>query len=199
MSLEAISAYATAAAAIFTALMAWYTRKAIKDSHRQNAESRQQVERHHQDSLRPLIVLTPANGIEPIDRSELLDFRKDSDGEQVLSIACELRNIGSGPALNPRMQLRAMGVASYGFTKRLSPMRQGQLLWDLKGSDGVQIAVRPSESYNPADFAFTANTGWQLVLEYEDLFGKTFHTIHSKNPALPWTVCGCGSAPIHES
>lgn len=197
MSLEAISAYATAGAAIFTALMAGYTRKAIKDNHRQNVEARGQSERHHQDSLRPLVVLTPLNGIEPADRSKLLDFAKAPDGQHLLSIACELRNIGTGPALNPRMHLRAMGIAGYGFTKRLSPIRAGQLLWDLHGADCVQIAIWPSDGYNSADIAFTSGTTWQLVLEYEDVFGKIFHTIHGKDSTLPWTVCGIGSAPTN--
>lgn len=195
MSLEAISAYATAAAAIFTALMAGYTRKAIKDSHQQNVRAREQSERHHQDSLRPLVVLTPLDGIDPTDRSKLLDLGPGPDGQHLLSLACELRNIGTGPALNPRMHLRAMGIAGYGFTKRLSPIRAGQLLWDLDGTDAIQIAIWPSDGYNPADIAFTAGTTWQLILEYEDVFGSVFHTIHRKDPTLPWTVCGIGSAP----
>jgi len=34
-----------------------------------------------------------------------------------------------------------------------------------------------------------------LVLEYEDVFGNTFHTIHSKHLGEPWTRVGRGPAP----
>lgn len=125
---NAVSACATAAAAVFTAIMAAYTRKAIKDNQKQNTAAREQSERHHQDGLRPLLVLTPANGVEPADRSVLLKFAKTPNGLHALSIACELRNIGTGPALNPRLHLREMGVPGYGFTTRLSPVRAGEPL-----------------------------------------------------------------------
>lgn len=195
----AISACATAAAGVFTALMAAYTRKAIRDNHKQNVAAREQSERHHQDGMRPLLVLTPATGIEPTNRSSLLTFAETPSGIHALSIACELRNIGTGPALNPRLHLRAMGVPGYGFTTRLSPVHAGELLWSLDGSDQVQITVRPTDQYNTADHAFASNTLWQLVLEYEDVFGRSFHTIHTKDATRPWTVAGIGCADDSES
>jgi hypothetical protein len=36
---------------------------------------------------------------------------------------------------------------------------------------------------------------WELLLEYEDVFGRVFHTVHPKNPQRPWTAIGRGPAP----
>jgi hypothetical protein len=178
---QAVSAVATAAAAVTTAMMVWCTRETLSQS-----------EKHHRDDLRPLLVLAPPNGIEPLDRSEVLRFEQ-RDGKHILSLACELRNIGIGPALNPKLQLRVMGIEGYGFTKHLSPVRAGEALWNLDGVSAVTFEASPTENYNQTDHSFAPATLWELVLEYEDVFGRHFYTTHSKDALRPWTVSGTGS------
>lgn len=49
--------------------------------------------------------------------------------------------------------------------------------------------------FNGVDVQLAPNEHWEIVLEYEDVFGRIFHTIHSKNSMSPWTIIGIGPAP----
>jgi hypothetical protein len=41
----------------------------------------------------------------------------------------------------------------------------------------------------------TAPSGrWEITLIYEDIFGNTFHTRHSKSPEQPWINRGRGAS-----
>lgn len=182
VSWEGVGAVATAIAALITAALAWFTRKSLL-----------QNEKQHRDNLRPILVLVPPGGVEPADRSTLLEFKTDA-GMHRLSLTCQLQNIGTGPALNPRMHLRAMGIEGYGFTKCFAPIRAGEALWELGDGSAVRFDAPPSDRYNSTDHVLAGGTLWELVLEYEDVFGRPFHTIHSKNATLPWTICGTGRA-----
>jgi hypothetical protein len=33
---------------------------------------------------------------------------------------------------------------------------------------------------------------WEIVLEYEDVFGNKFHTVHTRDALHPWTKVGIG-------
>ncbi|MGH8111138.1 MAG: hypothetical protein ACREPL_04290 [Rhodanobacteraceae bacterium] len=194
MNWNAVIAICTAAAAVFTAVMAFYTRDAIKRSQQQFRDTQRRDDARHQDAYRPIVVLVPFVGIEAENRAKVVSIdphaRKDTQCQ--VKISCIVRNIGVGPALNVLLSFRAMGKSGYGFTQELTPAGVG-----AHGDTQLEIEswVQPTSTFNEADMALATGTGWELVLEYEDVFGNRFHTIHRKNPQMPWTECGKGAAP----
>lgn len=207
MNWNAVIAICTAFAAVFTAVMAWFTRKAIVESHTQYEKTRAQSEQQHQDAFRPVVVLSPFEGVEPEDRSNVIHFDPavGTDQRRFVRVAGFLRNVGVGPALNVHLLFRAMSKQNYGFTLALTPVGAGEK-YDLgsrqvgpAATQGMRYPVCPIPGFNAADIALAGGTGWDLVIEYEDVFGNCFHTIHHKNPQLPWTACGKGPAPIQHA
>lgn len=200
MNWSAVSAICTAAAAGFTAVMAWYTRAAIKNSHQEFRDAQMRSEAHHRDTFRPVVVLSQFEGVEPEDRSNVIQFDPavGSNERRFVRVSGFLRNVGVGPALNVRLLFRAMGKTDYGFTLALAPIgarEKYDLAQRAQNGQGLRYQVRPTSGFNAADIDFASGTGWDLVIEYQDVFGNTFHTIHRKNPLLPWTECGTGVAP----
>ncbi|MBW8074461.1 MULTISPECIES: hypothetical protein [Metallibacterium] len=195
MSWYASTTFWTGAAAIFTAAMAWFTRKSIAEGQRQHRDAREQSERHHQQSFRPLLVLAPLHGEAPLDRSSLLYFDPPVPGvtNRRYLIPCRLQNVGVGPALRARIMLRFNGIDGYGVSQELAPMPPGASRGDAEHP--LRVLFQPRDGFNDSDASMSIGGLWELILEYEDVFGNDFHTIHSKNPQLPWTVCGTEKAP----
>lgn len=195
MNWNAVIAICTAAAAVFTAAMAFYTRIAIKHSQQQFRDAQQRDEARHQDAYRPVVVLEPFGGVEAAARANLVSVDPSSKMGtfRLFRVSCLVRNLGVGPALNVRLSFRAMGKLGYGFTQELVPVGVGEQQGDTKRA--LEVWVQSTPSFNDADLALASGTGWELVLEYEDVFGNPFHTIHRKNPQMPWTQCGKGAAP----
>lgn len=195
MNWNAVIAICTAAAAVFTAVMAFYTRVAIKRGQQQFHDAQQRDDARHQDAYRPIVVLEPFGGVEAESRGHIVAFDSSSHmgDRRLFKIACVVRNVGVGPALNVRLSFRAMGKPDYGFAQELVPVGAGETQGTT--THALEIWVLPTPSFNDADIASASGTGWELVLEYEDVFGNRFHTIHRKNPQVPWTECGKGPAP----
>lgn len=175
--------------------MAFYTRIAIKHSQQQFRDAQQRDEARHQDAYRPVVVLEPFGGVEAAARANLVSVDPSSKMGtfRLFRVSCLVRNLGVGPALNVRLSFRAMGKLGYGFTQELVPVGVGEQQGDTKRA--LEVWVQSTPSFNDADLALASGTGWELVLEYEDVFGNPFHTIHRKNPQMPWTQCGKGAAP----
>jgi len=192
-----VTAIGTAAAAVFTAAMAWFTRQAIKEGQAQRREANEHYEvtraqdrRHHEDAFRPLLVLTPADVMNPLTRQGVL-FADPSD--KTLLINCTVRNIGSGPALNIRLSVRGDGRRGFGPSRELTPMAAGDVLANRNRQ--VLIDVLFDDGFNASDLHNLPGGLWVLVLEYEDVFGNSFHTLHSKDQGERWTRAGRGCAP----
>lgn len=176
--------------------MAWFTRRSIVESHAQFEKTRRQSEQHHQDGFRPIVILMPYDGIDPVeDRSFLVGCIQSVAGEdrRICAVQCRLRNVGVGPALNVRLGFRAMGRDGYGISRELTPLCAGEERGGPK--DPLYIHFRVTKEFNETDVATAGGMGWEIVLEYEDVFGNSFYTIHRKNPQMPWTECGKGPAP----
>lgn len=188
---DGITAISTAAAAIFTARMAWLTRKAIiegqgqrKDTNDHFEATRDQDKRHHEDSFRPLLVLSQTDPMATIERERTVQaFPIDSNHGAVV-IKCNIRNIGTGPALNVRMHAWSDGRTGFGPTRELAPIAAGGEYGDSK--EQLDIPVYYHLAFNSADLTNIPNGLWMLVLEYDDIFGNSFQTIHSKNRLQPW-------------
>ncbi len=177
--------------------MAGFTGWSILASQRQQRRALQQSDQHHQDGFRPVLVLAPLDDAVPLDRSKLLKLAPTGPGaiERTYIIACLLTNIGVGPALNVRLQLRVRGIEVFKSSRELPPVCAG-LLGNRGEPDGsIRVTFQPHAGFNDAGVQLSTGDPWELFLEYEDVFGNRFHTIHSKIPLQPWTVCGKGPAP----
>jgi len=195
---DGITALSTAAAAIFTAVMARLTFRAIRegqgqrlDANQHFAETRRQDEQHHEDSYRPLLALVPLYDISGVRQGELMKTTS-RDGGYVLTVFCGIRNLGPGPALNVRVTVRASDLAGNVASRELSAMKAGD-----RGPERryFEIPVILTDSFNTNDLASTPSGLWTLLLDYEDIFGNAFHTVHSKSAAEPWTRVGKGPSP----
>ncbi|TAM16698.1 MAG: hypothetical protein EPN68_16455 [Rhodanobacter sp.] len=197
---DAITAIATAAATVATAIMAWFTRKAIREGQAQREETnehfaatREQDQRHHEDSFRPLLVFVPSNSSSIDHRENMLTTLGASDPEPFINLICSLENIGSGAALNIRLYVRSNGIRDFGPWVELPPLAANASYKNAAGI--VEIPVRLHSAFNDQDLWGLCSSSWILVLEYDDVFGNTFHTLHYKSPMEPWARTGRGSAP----
>lgn len=197
---DAITAIGTAAAAGFTAVMAWFTRRAIiegqgqrKEANKHFAKTRKQDRRHHEDSFHPLLVLSP-QGNDSIDRQNLLAMMPSGFG---LFAECGVRNIGAGPALNIRLSVWGDGRHGFGPSCELSPLAAGDTFYGREGH--IKIGPTYSDAFNRTDLTHMAGGLWLLVLEYEDIFGNPLYTIHTKENGKPWTSVGRGKPPTTTS
>ena len=176
----AIGSIATAVAAGFTAWMVYLTRRGIE----QNVEQ-------HKDGYRPTLVFLPHHGTSAEARTRVLQHIATPP---TLRVWGTVRNIGVGPAINARMAFRIRGIEGFGPDPlSLPPIGAG----DLFGKIGEPILLQISygRGFNETDAQSAPGEHWELLLEYEDVFGRVFHTVHPKNPQAPWTTIGRGPAP----
>ena len=164
MNWDAVIAICTGAAAIFTAVMAWYTRCSIAVSQKQHRDAHKQSEQHHRDDFRPVLVLKPHDGVDPLDRGALLRAENNAgtDGSHVFVINAALHNVGVGPALNIRLTLRVMGIEGYGTSRELAPAQAGEMRGDREHP--LRIPLWLHEGFNAAYFQGATNPIWTLVL-----------------------------------
>ena len=175
-----LGALATAAAAGFTAWMVFLTKRGIEQSQEQ-----------HQDGYRPILVFAPHHGASPEARTHVLQA---IPGQPTLRFWGAIRNIGSGPAINGRMMLRVRGLEGYGPDPfDLPPIAAGESYGKI--SEHIPVPITHHPHFNETDAQLSPGEHWEIVLEYEDVFGRIFHTSHTKNPQLPWTTIGRGPAP----
>jgi hypothetical protein len=197
---EALTAIGTLAAAIATAWMACYTRKAIKDGQaqrrdadRQFAETRKQANKHHQEQFRPLLVVVPSGDGAPTDRMGFVAISDPNDAVPSIYVKCAVQNIGVGPALNVKLSVRSDGITGFGPTRELSPIAINGV---LVGTDNhFRLPVIYHKGFNMADLCNAPHGLWSLALEYEDVFGNKFHTLHRKDQGALWTQSGRGLPP----
>lgn len=197
---DGITAISTAAAAIFTARMAYLTRKAIKEGQGQRKDTnehfeatRAQDKRHHEDSFRPLLMLAQTDPTHTIERGRTVEVFDIDANHGTVVVKCVVRNIGVGSALNIRLHLRVDGRTGFGPSRELSPIAVGDQYGDSK--EQIDLLAYYRAGFNNVDLMNTCNGLWILALEYEDIFGNSFHTIHCKDRLQPWARAGRGPAP----
>jgi hypothetical protein len=181
----AIGSIATAVAAGFTAWMVFLTRRGIQ----QNVEQ-------HKDGHRPTLVFLPDQDASEGSRMRVLQcaFMPPVPSIRRLVLIGVVRNIGVGPAINGRMTLRVRGIEGYGpDALSLPPIGVGDFFG--KRNDSIPLPLSYRDGFTDTDAQSAPGEHWELVLEYEDVFGRVFHTVHSKNPQVPWTTIGRGPAP----
>ena len=205
---DAITAISTAAAAVFTAFMAvftavmvWFTRKAILEGQSQRreandhfAKTREQDKHHHEDGFRPLLLLTqPSNS--PRNRSAALKVEGVSSITRQAIFRGGIRNIGPGTALNVRISVQIEGSEQRCRPCELEPIASGGLVMAHDGTFQFPLWFDPDFEVHNARLINEPEARWLLVLEYKDVFGNAFHTIHASDQEQPWTIVGRGKAP----
>jgi hypothetical protein len=171
---------------------------------RQGQRQREDTERQHRDRFKPICLLAPYGGVDAWNRrGDLLEVTPpapDNPSCWSVAIRCVLRNVGAGPALKLRLKFRFLDMN--GWTSEpweLSPLGAGETC----GSEAAPLLVPfpIHERFNQTDFAMLTGKPWEIWLEYEDVFGKPFHSVHRKAPVdtdvstATWTTAGPDQQP----
>jgi hypothetical protein len=198
--INSVVALATVVMAGATYYLAKVTSRLANDA----ADATKQADRHHQENLRPFCVITFSNA------SQLLPFGPDFDPESRrqrtlagvtngqlftpdILIQGELQNKGSGPAKDVFVYLnKRLGEGEVGAVRLTRPvLASGLVATGERAVINVQITENDimhawnGERWHPTQvFYAIAGDAYEVVLEYKDLFGNPFRTIH---PRGIWT------------
>jgi len=110
---------------------------------RQGKHQREDVQRQHQDRFKPICVLMPYNGVDPLNKRgqliETIDQSPDNPGFGTLAIKCVLRNVGTGPALKLRIKFRFPDMVGWPNEPwELSPLGAGE----SRGGENAPLLVQ---------------------------------------------------------
>lgn len=171
---------------------------------RQGRRQRTDTERQHRDRFKPICLLAPYSGVDAWNRrGTLMETTAPAPGNPssgTVAIRCVLRNVGVGPALKLRLKFRFLDMN--GWTSEpweLSPLGAGETC----GREAAPLLVPfpIHERFNQTDFAMMTGKPWEIWLEYEDVFGRRFHSIHRMMAFDPdpstfaWTKAAPGTQP----
>jgi hypothetical protein len=194
---ESLSAVAAVVSAVCTTVVVMLTYAAIRQgqSQRQQAnkqyeETRQRERQQHQDGFRPILVLVALDGKEPLDRTDLLATDTSVPLQCTFVLRCAIKNVGRGAALNVSLRVITHAPPRESPMRGLSPFQAGELRSEPGGA--LKVEVHTSMTFNYQDASMAPNASWTLLLQYQDMFGNEFHTIHRKDPRQPWAKLGIG-------
>ncbi|MDR3414307.1 MAG: hypothetical protein P4L87_25665 [Formivibrio sp.] len=161
---------------------------------KQTVAVRKDDERHHQEQFRPVCVLVRPSFSDPRSPGNQIIINnpnsKINHDKGLLHLTPSLRNIGSGPALNLRISVRLLDMDGLRLKQyELPPLAPKETMYQ---DTRLAIPIELSEKFNPTDFASMEGQRWEIILEYEDVFGNSFHSIHRKPPAEPWVSVHTG-------
>ncbi len=161
---------------------------------KQTVAAKKDEERRHQEQFRPVCVFIRPVSSDPRDPNEQLivvnQNIRPNFNKGLLYIKMALRNVGPGTALNVRISLRIPSMGQLHLNRyELWPLAPQQIV--PQNADWC-IPIQLSNKFNQTDFASIEGQRWELILEYEDVFGNTFHSIHRKPPAEPWVTVAEG-------
>jgi hypothetical protein len=206
-------AVATVLMALATVYLAYYTHELAKDT----AEGMKQADRHHKEDLRPFCVIAFASADEtrPFgdgfhqQQGKNAMYPSSSGSGFPLILRGKLSNKGSGPAteiivyLNSRLGPREEDA--FRLTQRV-------VVSGLVGAkEAIEIDVRIREqdvmstwngsAWVPVQvFHAVANDTYEIVLEYRDVFGNVFRTVHPRgvwaDPAADAAAIGTRSKQL---
>ncbi len=171
---------------------------------RQGQRQREETERQHRDRLKPICLLAPYSGVDAWNRRatliEATAPAPDNPSCGTVVIRCVLRNVGLGPALKLRLKFRFLDMN--GWTSEpweLSPLGAGETCGGE--AEPLLVPFLIHERFNQTDFAMMTGKLWEIWLEYEDVFGRQFQSIHQKalgnsDPStFRWQAAGPGQKP----
>jgi hypothetical protein len=163
-----------------------------------------EAERQHRDRLKPICVLTPYDGVDPWNqRGKLIGTispKPENPSIGFIAISCFLQNVGTGPALKLRIRFRFLDMAGWSTEPwELAPLGAGE----TRGRENypLYIPIQIRDQFNVSDFASFNGKPWEIWLEYRDVFGTEFQSVHSKilfnpNPtSWGWTTPTANEQP----
>jgi hypothetical protein len=186
-------AIATAALACFTYKMAKSTERALEQNARLVEETHDLVEsnkvlveseeRHHQENLRPLCILEPTEPVMGDYVKKIFgDLEQNEDGSMgyMLPLRAILSNKGLGPALNVKVVLMKMPEKVV-FVTDVPPIA-AKTDWFITSRFGYIVPLLLKLRANQAEVKAMLKAGtWVIFVEFEDIFGKKFYSLHEKN------------------
>jgi hypothetical protein len=199
--INSIVAIATVVMASATYYLAKITRCLAKDA----AYATKQADQHHQENGRPfcVIIFSSASQQLPFGRDFDPKSRRQralagkTDGQPTTSdilIHGELQNKGGGPAKDIFVYLNArLGEGEEGAVRLTRPvLASGLVAAGERVAIDVQITERDimyvwdGEKWNKTQvFNDIADQTYEVVLEYKDVFGNPFRTIHARGIWTP--------------
>jgi hypothetical protein len=131
--------------------------------------------------------LVPYDGVDqPNRRGELVETtgpppQPSSFGP--VAVKCLLRNTGTGPAISLKVRFRFLDMNGWTTVPwELMPLAAGE----TRGGEGapllVPVWVYDGSPFNTSDFADVPNKQWEIWLEYQDVFGREFCSVHHRRP-----------------
>jgi hypothetical protein len=181
----------------------------------QGRRQREDFDRRHRDSFRPLCVLAAYDGVDPqYRRDTLLAIAEQAldQGFGIVEIKCALRNVGAGPAVNVKIMFRFADMNGHTTPAwELSPLGAGECRGGA--NDPLRVPIKFESRFNKTDYSQIPGKLWEIVLIYEDIFGSAFYSVHHKRPLQvenlyrspdgpgfvappqPWVTFGKGEPP----
>ncbi len=177
-------AIVTALMALATLGLAWYTRNLAKGT----TEGMRQAERHHQDDLRPfcLIDFQDATDQDPFG----MRIQQSPASAAAIAVRGTLRNKGKGLAKDVVVYFNRRFGSGEEYVYRLTrPVVVSGLIGSGETLD-IDVSVADRDVMQVTD----AMAGWrpfepihiikidtyEIVLEYTDVFGNVFRTVHPR-------------------
>ena len=187
--INAVLAFVTALMAGGTVYLAFYTRNLARET----VAGIKQAERHHQEDLRPFCVIefAGASGRNPFGRhfNRLVPSGEAIPPMPGLLVFGSLHNGGKGPATDIVVYLNmrrgpaeehayrltrpvvVSGLIGAGETIKIdAPIQEQDIMKTWDGSAWVPVQV----------FHAIAGDTYEVVLEYRDMFGNFFRTVHPR-------------------
>lgn len=184
----ALGALATAIAAAFTALMAYFTKQSIKESVKQTKKiiryENVPVLQIEQDwsgsgySRNQAIDFTSERGEGTLSPTDYVNKYKRGDYE----INLPIKNIGKGPAINCKIIVTFQHDS---ITANGSLMALGVGESTLRNQKRIYATVSHP---NPANYSHSLGGQWVITLQYSDIFGNIYYTDHHKDPNKEWGI-----------
>jgi hypothetical protein len=186
--INSILAGATVLMAGGTFYLAYITQKLAKDT----ADGTKQAERHHQENMRPFCVIAFPNASE----QQPFGFEFHSQSERpaaAIWVRGNVQNKGKGPAKDIFLYFNMRRGEGEGGAYRLTRPVVVSGLIGAEETLATDIAVTERDVMHTWDgarwkptqvFSAIANDTYEIVLEYKDVFGNTFRTVH---PRGIWT------------
>jgi hypothetical protein len=184
-------AIVTALMAVATVYLAFWTHNLAKST----THAIQQAERHHQESLRPLCVIEFFGAEKGHPFGEEFDPRAPfgPDGSEppkaFISVRGELRNKGRGMAKDIVVYLNArLGEGEEGAYWLTRPVVVSGLIGagetitiDVAITERDIMSVWNGVKWKPVQvFNAIAADAYEIVLQYKDVFGNFFRTVHPR-------------------
>ena len=147
-----------------------------------------QNRRQHQETSRPICALVPEKGTDASGRRDILQVHQEpNDPARYFLVHCDVKNVGGGPAVKLKLRVTFWVNTAAHFEAELSPLGSHE-----SAAGPLRVPVFVGNQFTLTEYQLAPCEGWDLWLEYADVFGNMFHTRHTKNPQQPWTLLGEG-------